>query len=197
MPPTRRIQVLPLQILLSLLCLKSTGFHALPRNFDSPNLDKESACQCRRCRLDIWIGKTPLEKKIATHSSILAWEIPWTEEPGRLQSTGLQRVGHNLATKQQNLGQGLEINVSDRLDYDSHVAGPEFGEYWYCLQSSSVKQLNQARPERTVLAQVTQWTCAGKKAQSFVLRILVLIPSYFSSSLDRSWSHWFEILLLY
>ena len=35
------------------------------------------------------------------HSSILAWEIPWTEEPGGLQSTGLQRVGHDLVTKQQ------------------------------------------------------------------------------------------------
>ena len=37
----------------------------------------------------------PLEKGMATHSSILAWEIPWTEELGRLQSMGLQRVGHN------------------------------------------------------------------------------------------------------
>ena len=37
----------------------------------------------------------PLEKGRATHSSILAWEIPWTEEPGGLQSTGSQRVGHN------------------------------------------------------------------------------------------------------
>ena len=37
----------------------------------------------------------PLEKEMATHSSILAWRIPWTEEPGRLQSTGLQRVGHD------------------------------------------------------------------------------------------------------
>ena len=43
----------------------------------------------------------PLEKEMATHSSILAWEIRWTEEPGRLRSMGLQRVGHNLATKQQ------------------------------------------------------------------------------------------------
>ena len=40
-----------------------------------------------------------LEKEMATHSSILAWEMPWTEEPGRLQSMGLQRVRHNLATK--------------------------------------------------------------------------------------------------
>ena len=40
----------------------------------------------------------PLEKGMATHSSILAWRIPWTEEPGRLQSTGLQRVRHDWAT---------------------------------------------------------------------------------------------------
>ena len=36
-----------------------------------------------------------LEKELATHSSILAWRVPWTEEPGRLQSTGSQRVGHD------------------------------------------------------------------------------------------------------
>ena len=36
-----------------------------------------------------------LEKEMATHSSALAWKIPWTEEPGRLQSMGLQRVGHD------------------------------------------------------------------------------------------------------
>ena len=40
-------------------------------------------------------GKDPLEKEMATRSSILAWRIPWTEEPGRLQSTG----SHDLATK--------------------------------------------------------------------------------------------------
>ena len=37
----------------------------------------------------------PLEKEMATPSSILAWRIPWTEEPGRLQSMGLPRVGHD------------------------------------------------------------------------------------------------------
>ena len=37
----------------------------------------------------------PLEKEMATHSSIHAWKIPWTEEPGGLQSMGSQRVGHN------------------------------------------------------------------------------------------------------
>ena len=47
--------------------------------------------------LSLW-GLCLLEKEMATHSSTLAWRIPWTEEPGRLQSTGLQRVGHDWAT---------------------------------------------------------------------------------------------------
>ena len=48
---------------------------------------------------EIWVRflgwEDPLEKGMATHSSILAWRIPWTEEPGRLQSTGVTRVGHD------------------------------------------------------------------------------------------------------
>ena len=43
----------------------------------------------------------PLEKEVATHSSVLVWEIPWTEEPGGLQSMGLQRARHDLVTEQQ------------------------------------------------------------------------------------------------
>ena len=44
---------------------------------------------------DPWVGKIPLEKEMATHSSILAWKNPWMEEPGKLQSMGSQRVGHD------------------------------------------------------------------------------------------------------
>ena len=48
---------------------------------------------------DTWVQflgqEDPLEKEMATHSSTLAWKIPWTEEPGRLQSMGLQRVRHD------------------------------------------------------------------------------------------------------
>ena len=51
--------------------------------------------QCRRPEFDPWVGKIPLEKEMATHSSILAWRIPWTEELGGLQSMGLQRDGHD------------------------------------------------------------------------------------------------------
>ena len=49
--------------------------------------------------LETWVQflgrEDPLEKEMATHSSIFAWKIPWTEEPGRLQSMGSQRVGHD------------------------------------------------------------------------------------------------------
>ena len=44
-------------------------------------------------------GEDPLKKEIATHSSILAWEIPWTEGTGGLESMGCKRVGHSLVTK--------------------------------------------------------------------------------------------------
>ena len=44
-------------------------------------------------------GEEPLEKEMATHSSILAWKIPWTTEPGGLKSMGLQRVGHSTTER--------------------------------------------------------------------------------------------------
>ena len=54
----------------------------------------------------------PLEKEMATHSSILAWKIPWTEAPGRLQSMGSQRVGHDWATSLSSVKTVLPIRLS-------------------------------------------------------------------------------------
>ena len=59
-------------------------------------------------------GRSP-EEEMATHSSILAWRVPWTEDPGGLQSMGLQRVKHNLATKQQQQHIWHISSVSDFL----------------------------------------------------------------------------------
>ena len=59
---------------------------------------KEPAYQCKRhkrFKFDPQVGKIPWKRALATHSSILAWRIPWTEEPGGLQSIGSQRIGHN------------------------------------------------------------------------------------------------------
>ena len=55
--------------------------------------------KCLPTMQETWVQflgqEDPLEKEMATHSSTLAWKIPWTERPGRLQSMGSQRVGHN------------------------------------------------------------------------------------------------------
>ena len=55
---------------------------------------KESACNAGD-QVRFLGQKDPLEKKVATHSSMLAWKIPWTEEPGGLQTKGLQKAGDN------------------------------------------------------------------------------------------------------
>ena len=54
----------------------------------------------------------PLEKGMETHPSILAWRLPWTEEPGRLQSIGSQRVGHNCMTD------SMDMNLSRLWDIE-------------------------------------------------------------------------------
>ena len=59
---------------------------------------KEPTCQCRRhkrCGFNPWVEKIPLEEGMATHSSILAWRILWTEEPGGQWSTASHRVGRD------------------------------------------------------------------------------------------------------
>ena len=71
-----------------LICKRDSG---LPRQLSG----KESTCQRRRSGFYPWVKKIPLEKGMTTHSGILAWKIPSTEEPGGLQSMGLQRVGHD------------------------------------------------------------------------------------------------------
>ena len=56
--------------------------------------------------------EAPLEEEMATHSSILPWEIPWMEKPGGLQSMGSQRVGQNWATKQKQQQSVLKTSES-------------------------------------------------------------------------------------
>ena len=66
----------------------------LPRWLSS----KQPACQCKRPkrqRSSYWVGKKLWRRKMAIHFSILAWRIPWTEKPGRLQFTESQRLGHD------------------------------------------------------------------------------------------------------
>ena len=68
----------------------------------------------------------PLEKEMATHSSILAWRIPWTGEPGRLQSVGSQRVGHDWRLNdnyEDHLG-GSSVDLPQSLDRERESSRP-------------------------------------------------------------------------
>ena len=92
---------------------------------------KEPTYQCRRCRFTPWVGKIPREGN-GTHSSILVWEIPWTEEPGGLQSMGSQRVGHDLETKKQQRQLDislLSVEYSEVLTELLHFSS--WGQFYY------------------------------------------------------------------
>ena len=71
---------------------------------------------------EIWIQslgqENPLENRMATHSNILAWRIPWTDEPGGLESMGSQRVRHHFVTKQQ---QSFTLHMA--------LTGPKYHTY--------------------------------------------------------------------
>ena len=77
---------------------KLKSIYCILGGFPSGASSQEPACQCRRLKrhgFDPWVGKIPLEEGMATHFSFLARRIPWTEEPGRLWSIGLHRVGYD------------------------------------------------------------------------------------------------------
>ena len=69
------------------------------------------------------------QEGMATHFSILAWRIPWTEEPGGLQSTGLQRVKHNRATKHSTAHVSIHTYIQNLLcsSLDGHLLARSYG----------------------------------------------------------------------
>ena len=75
----------------------------------------------------------PLEKGLATHSTVLAWRIPWTEEPGRLQSVGLQRVRHTWASLHYFRGDAEWISLS--ISFEQKLE-------WYKEMSSKCTRAN-------------------------------------------------------
>ena len=88
-----------------------------PRGSDG----KESTCNTSDPGLIHGSGRPPTpkpEKKMATHSSILAWNFPWTEEPGRLQSMGSHRVGHDWVTNTLYLCNGISMITEIMATFD-------------------------------------------------------------------------------
>ena len=92
-------------------------------------------------RIQSLSGEGPLEEGMATHSSILAWRIPWTEEPGGLESMGSQN-GHDLVTKQQWQNSGVKVialrQIKGMEENTSEVTYTELQEWlneWWTVSS--------------------------------------------------------------
>ena len=93
----------------------------------------------------------PLEKEMATHSSILAWKIPWTEEPGGLQSMGSQRVRHDWATN---------LSLTDLIEKTSLPLGPR--EIPLLPNSLDSQYSNHSNHFRLSFLYVGIWYCSLK-----------------------------------
>ena len=83
---------------ISLFCLQCSPSHDSPYTFSLIAQLVKNLLAMQETLVRFLGQEDPLEKEMATHSSILAWRIPWTEEPGGLQSTGSQRIRHDWAS---------------------------------------------------------------------------------------------------
>ena len=103
---------------------------------------------------------TQMEKEMPTHSSILAWGFPWTEDPGGVQYMGLQRVGHDWATKQQQQRPHKKgRKKSSTLPAPSH---PQTGTV-QCQEETPCRQTSPHQGERPASPVIwaLPWTCFG------------------------------------
>ena len=114
----------------------------------------ESACQCLliggRAGWNPGSRRYP-EKNMATHFTILAWEIPWTEELGELQSMGLQRVGHNAThtleactSLKEELGNNTELPRKTMVRKGKEAFGQVFHKGQHEAQTSSREELHNS-----------------------------------------------------
>ena len=98
-----------------------TGARGFPRDSVVKNLPVQEM-------LNRSLGlEDPLEKEMVTQSSILAWKIPWTEEPGGLQSMGSQTAEHNSATKTTMKADCTKLSFPFRSNQQIHMAQPRLG----------------------------------------------------------------------
>ena len=140
-----------------------------------------STMQETRVRALGW--EDPLEKETAIHSSTSAWKIPWTEEPGRLQSVGSQRVGHNWATS---------LSLSPSPTWGVHLSASYFFAFSYCLWGS------QGKNTEVVCHSLLQWAtfCHNSPPWAICLGWPYIAWLLVSLSLTRLWSMWSVLCFL-
>ena len=110
---------------------------------------KEPACQCRR--LETWLQslgqEESLERKMATCSSILAWEIPCTEKTGRLQSLGLQRVRHDLLLSIKTISPHSLSWLAWVYTYLHSLPRPVAGKALFCIGQNQKEETGSIKRE--------------------------------------------------
>ena len=112
--------------------------------------------------------ENPLEKGMATHSSILVWKIPWTEEPGVLQSMGSQRVGDDWATNTFTPLSQKPLTIKGKTDKFNYNKSLNF-----CIAEDTINKIKQ----------MTDW--------NYILNIKMLFYSYTSlrKQINRKWAN--------
>ena len=118
----------------------------------------------------------PLEKEMATHSSIFAWRIPWMEEPGGLQSTGSQRVGHDWA---ESFITDMNILINISWFMWTHIS---LG-FYLCVKLKTFQ---------IFLFHICSWEVHHQSISHFLLRY----PTFFLDSFKNVSCHYFSAILL-
>ena len=128
----------------------------------------------------------PLEKEMSTHSSILAWRIPWTEEPGGLQSTGLQRGGLDWATKFTYNTLGFMEDSFPRIRREGQRM------VWGCFQRISYTVHFGSIIITSALPHITSYQIPEVEDICFRVLDWISSASHHQLSDPRSWGHLFQ-----
>ena len=136
---------------------------------------KGSTCQCKRCGFNS-SGEEPMEKEMATHSSVLAERIPWTKELGGLPSMGSQRVRHNWAT--------------EHLSTCTHVLRRAKGTHWADILETLSIICSQNQPDQE--APSPEPGCLSLRPTES-MRVPCVLPLSSWSCLANSGSHRFHL----
>ena len=160
----------------------------------------EPACECRRCKrreFYPWVWKIPWRKKWQPTSSILASKIPWTEEPGGLQSMGLQRLRHdwalmnNVIRKGKNIANDCLLTVFLSINW-SHLLPLLIGlstaqKPWSPVPPGSYRHFKR---RRGLFSLSPKWNSWRRTQEGPVWPQVYHSTSCGSQSLARAWSLW-------
>ena len=139
------------------------------QGFLGGSVAKESVCQCRRCWFDPWVGNIPWKRKWQATPVFFAWEIPWTEEPGSLQSMGLQESDTTKLLSPCQESEGLCIDLY--LHFQTHT--DRYRGTWSLCSSQSTQDFDKKHHKFYINANfhTNLWTQNSTQKETLFLAI--------------------------